>query len=1524
MLLHYIRGLSVFILFASIAFGARQVPLFDVPFSTYTNYEPLVHPKSLSYHYRSVCGRDTARFNTALRQLSLMPDLPTHVRHMGFDALLYFCEYDNSLSEEVPAPLCDKLLYYGNSYIYHEIYFRSFRATGTSDEFKEPASFEGSVLAQDIIDAFGGMKELFEELVEAASSLDGYGWVWLLSLPEGLSVIASPDYDGIHGDHIYAIFNIDLWEHAYIESHVASIEGYLRAWWNAVDWERLDGEYIRKLRQWSQHPINLDPIRHQEALVSDTAQSRLYAALVDEGILSALVGLAESGGPLEALTALPAGIPLFEYPKEAVLRGSLQQIVDSLEELQQLSPEGLWGAYLAEAKEHAPLRGARSIIGDVNGSLVEALEAVSPTIYKEVVLDAQLTAASVDGESWLRAAVLTDSIRLGRGMWVLLPGSQLVRSSNSERGNLRLTETEGVMRFVASSDIELGDPLSFEWRGSATLAAVQGLPLPAQVPLGAEIQVAPWNQTEGMSHRCRKLLTSTFLLSGKSPIPKGLLKCVRKALRDEASSKAALEIATYQLLSEACRRALGRVMVLEASLKPVVQDSSSLATETAQSRPGDSRRLNTSGSKQLHPHGNMMNSGQIGATTTGGPAKPTNTYVVLDGRNVTPKSLIPPVQQQQQGAVLKAMPRRAVEELKEELRKVEKLRKRRLSDTFKQPPEQNTPSGLHAVLKPLVGVCSPSPSWERGNFGEDRMVEINLSETPTTVLVNIPSNAASAEMEAYEKARPGGRCRGIVTENEDYEALLNRKQNAPDQFRAQHTQTLNYAQKMKETLTDPPATSSTGVNASVWDIHDSFEEEVVPPDLQIQIECQRNLDETASECLAKSGCLLDTSSEALLSRTSGGISRAATAQSKKEGLRGQGGHRSGLPKEAPKGVGTGNSKKLDINAPMSDKSDSRARMNRKVKRAGPMSGATARVGLKAKTELNTRTLGWVMGSNLSVPDELSEAARVMERTLSQNEHHSAHLLYRNYPTLAELTEREQKFVADCATSPNAAESSTSQKSPSVSSGTDARRSRDASLRSSTTSLRSEGKTDTIPEGADKEDAEPDDDDKSSMKHLFCFEAPQLTGRLSTTNLKWHQVNQDLLCASYGDSDAAWRTSGSGLVLFWSLKNPSHPERALETNAGVSSLAFSDIYPNLIAVGLQNGGVAIWDLRQRSTSPILDSTAQSGPTGGAQQRASGGQQSQGGSAASTLASRHTDAVWDLQWVDRGPDKFPRESLVSIGADGKVLQWDMRKGLDRAVLMSLKRSPNPDLATNVLNTGPQDRGATSQDSQAFRQSCGFCLSFLKDPSMYLVGTEGGLVHRCSTSYSEQYLETYYGHAAAVYKVRCNPFWAPAFLTCSADWTIKLWSTKPIPIEARRGSGSYMPKRADSTALDRIGAATNTPLQSYQSTDLCDSVNDIAWCPHNSTSFAGAMDDGRIELWDIHRSPLDPIIVHYPVNDLEKNRWQRATSVGFAPNSPVLVSGDTTGRVEVMRLHNCEVPAMTSAEQQERLVRCVVNQQ
>jgi WD40 repeat protein len=358
-------------------------------------------------------------------------------------------------------------------------------------------------------------------------------------------------------------------------------------------------------------------------------------------------------------------------------------------------------------------------------------------------------------------------------------------------------------------------------------------------------------------------------------------------------------------------------------------------------------------------------------------------------------------------------------------------------------------------------------------------------------------------------------------------------------------------------------------------------------------------------------------------------------------------------------------------------------------------------------------------------------------------------------------------------------------------------------------------------------------------------------------------NQDLLAVSYGDTAPVPNITG-GLVLFWSLKNPTYPERVIRTRTGVTALHFSAAHPNMVSAGTHDGSVMIWDLRRPSNQPVLTS---------------------GSSVSTHNDQKHTDIVWETKWVDRGPDKQPPELLVSVSSDGAVFQWSMKKGLEQTSLMQLKRLQNPFLGSNSVYG--------HKEGIVFRKSSGFCVDFPRhDPSTYLVGTEDGLVHRCSTSYNEQYLATYFGHSGPVYKVRCNPFVSHAFLTCSADWSMKLWTTKQIP-----------------------GHQANTPLLHFMSTDLCDSVNDVIWAPHNSTSFAACMDDGRVELWDLSEKPLDPIVVHYhDRRDIVNKR--RRTCVRFSPNSPVLVAGDDQGSVDVMRMYNTDVQYYSDQEQQDRL--------
>ena len=52
---------------------------------------------------------------------------------------------------------------------------------------------------------------------------------------------------------------------------------------------------------------------------------------------------------------------------------------------------------------------------------------------------------------------------------------------------------------------------------------------------------------------------------------------------------------------------------------------------------------------------------------------------------------------------------------------------------------------------------------------------------------------------------------------------------------------------------------------------------------------------------------------------------------------------------------------------------------------------------------------------------------------------------------------------------------------------------------------------------------------------------------------------------------------------------------------------------------------------------------------------------------------------------------------------------------------------------------------------RSAGGTCVAFSPaDPRTYLVGTEEGGVHKCSTAFTEQYTQSYSGHLAPVYQV------------------------------------------------------------------------------------------------------------------------------------------------------------------------------
>lgn len=138
----------------------------------------------------------------------------------------------------------------------------------------------------------------------------------------------------------------------------------------------------------------------------------------------------------------------------------------------------------------------------------------------------------------------------------------------------------------------------------------------------------------------------------------------------------------------------------------------------------------------------------------------------------------------------------------------------------------------------------------------------------------------------------------------------------------------------------------------------------------------------------------------------------------------------------------------------------------------------------------------------------------------------------------------------------------------------------------------------------------------------------------------------------------------------------------------------------------------------------------------------------------------------------------ESLISISGDGKIIEWSLRKGLEYTELMQLKRETNPNQKDVYAGAETEKKGG----GMTFINTGGLSIDFPQNNESnitYFAATEDCTVHMCSMSYSEQYLETFSGHTGPIYKVRCNPFWhkddLPIFLTCSYDWTVRVFSTK-----------------------------------------------------------------------------------------------------------------------------------------------------
>ncbi|XP_063727377.1 dynein intermediate chain 2, ciliary-like isoform X2 [Symsagittifera roscoffensis] len=343
-----------------------------------------------------------------------------------------------------------------------------------------------------------------------------------------------------------------------------------------------------------------------------------------------------------------------------------------------------------------------------------------------------------------------------------------------------------------------------------------------------------------------------------------------------------------------------------------------------------------------------------------------------------------------------------------------------------------------------------------------------------------------------------------------------------------------------------------------------------------------------------------------------------------------------------------------------------------------------------------------------------------------------------------------------------------------------------------------------------------DNGNGTLLPLWTF-SNERTKRLAVTALKFNPLYSDLFTVGYGSYD--FLKQGEGLMLCYSLKNPSYPEFVFETESGVMCVDVHPTYPYLICVGLYSGHVAVYNMLQNQAPPIM----------------------------SSAEAKHADPVWQINW--QKDDIDTNLVFFSISSDGYVLSWTLVKNeLKQNVKMIL-----------------QDPQATQSVDQPALES-GTAMAFHGDLDyLYLVGTEDGKVRTCSKAFSSQYLDTVQAHYMGVYKAVWNPFHSKIFMTCSADWSVKIWDY------------TYHKKE---------------PMFVF---DLNSAVGDVAWAPYSSTVFAAVTADGNVYVFDLSVNKYEEVCRQM----VAKKKKTRLTHIQFNPKHPVLIIGDDRGYVQSVKL-------------------------
>ncbi len=188
----------------------------------YDALEPHIDVKTMEIHYTKHHQAYLDKLNAALEKY---PEL----QKKKVEDLL---KDINSVPEDIRIAVRN----HGGGHMNHTLFWEWMSPRG--------GKISGAV-AREVDKTFGNLEEFKKKFTDAALSRFGSGWAWLVLSNGKLEVISTTNQDSPLMEGKKPLLGLDVWEHAYYLKHQNRRADYIMAWWNVVNWAKVE-EMLRK------------------------------------------------------------------------------------------------------------------------------------------------------------------------------------------------------------------------------------------------------------------------------------------------------------------------------------------------------------------------------------------------------------------------------------------------------------------------------------------------------------------------------------------------------------------------------------------------------------------------------------------------------------------------------------------------------------------------------------------------------------------------------------------------------------------------------------------------------------------------------------------------------------------------------------------------------------------------------------------------------------------------------------------------------------------------------------------------------------------------------------------------------------------------------------------------------------------------------------------------------------------------------------------------------------------------------